>query len=514
MLAAFAAVLLLSLVLTAATFWLQIRLLNTQRVRTDLQGAAPTVRTSVNRVLVQYWQTSTGLPELRRQLVAVARTAGVRILLTDYCSYVPIDTESRMPLRRVPSQTVPLCSQVLDDTVGSADPRPFRLNVTSVGQVQEANLPDAGPTFYLAYQAPFFSYAPSQQGSARLLVRTVIVAKSPDGVDQHALTSILPQLAAAGICSLALTLLVVLLIVRAITRPLQTITAASEHMARGDYDQRVPEAGDDEVGQLARSFNRMAAEVNSARELQRQFIANVSHDLKTPLTSILGFSQILSESEGVAASPSQRRAAHVINEEARRLQRLTLDLLDLSRLEAGQLRLQRGPCDINALAGAALLRYRDLPANATITFHDERSQGSLMVAGDADRLMQVLVNLLDNAVKFCDSSGSIAMRTERNDTELRLAVANTGSAIAEEDAARIFQRFYRTDHSRATRTGGTGLGLAIVREIVVAHGGQVSASSEDGWTRFTLILPAYRGAEPVDRRKALRDTEPDPVESP
>ncbi|MGH2409310.1 MAG: sensor histidine kinase, partial [Chloroflexota bacterium] len=303
----------------------------------------------------------------------------------------------------------------------------------------------------------------------------------------------------------------VLVLVGAITRPLRTITAASERMAKGDYDQRVPEAGADEVSHLARSFNRMASEVSTAREVQRQFIANVSHDLKTPLTSILGFSQILAEE---SAEPTQQRAAQVINEEARRLQRLTLDLLDLSRLEAGQLQLRRSVLDLNDLAGRALAPYAELPANAALCFLDQRSSGSLTISGDGDRLMQVLVNLLDNAVKFCDPRGSVALRTERRGTEAVLTVANTGAGLSPEDLTRVFQRFYRSDHSRASRTGGTGLGLAIVREIVAAHGGRVEARSEgDGWTHFVVSLPALaegpaRAAVPGERRS---ETAPRPA---
>jgi signal transduction histidine kinase len=285
-------------------------------------------------------------------------------------------------------------------------------------------------------------------------------------------------------------------------------------MAGGDYDQRVPDAGDDEVGQLARSFNRMAMEVSSAREHQRQFIANVSHDLKTPLTSILGFSQILKEADG-ATSPMQQRAAQVINEEARRLQRLTVDLLDLSRLEAGQLQMRFAVCDLNALAGEALLRYAELPDNATISFLDQRMPGILAVHGDADRLTQVLVNLIDNAVKFCDPHGSVAVVTARAGTYVDVTVANTGAGIDEEDLGRVFQRFYRADHSRAIRTGGAGLGLAIVREIVAAHGGRVDAhSGADGWTRFTVRLPGASAERTFDRLPGLRDTEPNMASAP
>jgi signal transduction histidine kinase len=180
----------------------------------------------------------------------------------------------------------------------------------------------------------------------------------------------------------------------------------------------------------------------------------------------------------------------VINEEARRLQRLTQDLLDLSKLEAGQLRLRPEAVDLNLLAGSILERYANLPAHAALHFRDERAAGALMVYGDVDRLTQVLVNLMDNAVKFCDAEGTVALQTATSGGTVAMIVSNTGAGIAAEDLTRVFQRFYRTDHSRAMKTGGTGLGLAIVREIVAAHGGAVEAGSGDGWTRFVVTLPA------------------------
>lgn len=526
--AAIVGVLILSLLLTGAIFWLQIRLLNTQRVRADLLNSAPTVRMSIDRDLVRYWQATLTNPasmqqeliKLKEYLVRDARAANVRVLLTDYCNNIAIDTASAAPLRALTTQRVPsTCSRLLDDMDGDGNPQPISLNITPDGspmrQIQQTSLPGSGQAFYIAFPAPlFYPYAQREGGAYPLLVRTIVIANPSSNIDQDALTSILPRLAAAAAFALLLSLVVVALIVRAIIRPLRTITAASERMARGDYDQRVPDGGEDEVGQLARSFNHMAMEVSGAREHQRQFIANVSHDLKTPLTSILGFSQILTEIDGTT-TPMQQRAARVINEEARRLQRLTLDLLDLSRLEAGQLQMRFAACDLNEMAGEALLRYAQLPANSAITFLDQRIPGALMVRGDPDRLMQVLVNLLDNAVKFCDPRGSVAILTRRAGAAAVLTVANTGAGIAEEDLARVFQRFYRTDHSRSMRTGGAGLGLAIVHEIVVAHNGDVEAhGGADGWTRFTVRLPGMDTQSTFDRLPSLRDTEPDTAIAP
>jgi signal transduction histidine kinase len=513
LLAAFIGVLFLSLALTAAIFWLQIRVYDVQQVQSDLGTSAPTVLTRVKQQLESYWQTNLPEAKLRTQLANFARTSGVRVILTDFCNHVAIDTAYSGDLVALPrTRVLPNCSPALADPA-AASGRPHSLFLEPGGdQVrQTGSLPGGGTWYYRAYIAPTFQpYAPSQGQSLPLQARTIIIAKSPGAVEQDALGNVLPKLAAAGIFAVALTLVVVVLLVGAIIRPIRMITAASERMARGDYDQRVPETGADEVGQLARSFNRMAGEVNNAREMQRRFLANVSHDLKTPLTSILGFSQILAEE---SAGPTQQRAAQVINEEARRLQRLTLDLLELSRLESGRLQLRRTILDLNDLAGRALAPYAELPANAALHFLDQRAAGPLWISGDGDRLMQALVNLLDNAVKFCDPKGSVALRTERRGTAAVLTVANTGVAIDPEDLTRVFQRFYRTDHSRATRTGGTGLGLAIVREVVAAHGGQVEArSDDDGWTRFVMSLPS--ASEGAARQAAQRTSETSPTPRP
>ncbi len=297
------------------------------------------------------------------------------------------------------------------------------------------------------------------------------------------------QLALPGAVAILISSLVALLVLRAITRPLHDMTLASERMAAGDYDQRVSGAGAaGEIGQLARAFNRMSLEVRRARELQRQFVANVSHDLRSPLTSIIGFSQMLAEDEEVAAR--SRRAATIINGEAQRLHRLTMDLLELSRLESGRLALSRRPLDLNALLRDVVAPYDALPIGRDLTVVERLHAGALPVVGDPDRLTQVVGNLLDNALKFCNPGGEVRLSSAREGDVAVVEVYNTGSGIAPEQLPLIFDRFYRGDHSRAEQTGGSGIGLAIVRELVHAHGGDIAASSEQGaWTAMTLRLP-------------------------
>jgi len=301
--------------------------------------------------------------------------------------------------------------------------------------------------------------------------------------------SVASRLAAAGAVAVLVSLVAAVALLRAMTRPIQAMTRAAESMAAGDYDQQVVVRGSsDEIGQLARSFNRMAYEVKHARELQRQFVANVSHDLRSPLTSVIGFSQALTEDE--ATTPWQRHTAAIINDEAQRMQRLTVDLLDLSRLEAGRLPLAMAPLDLRALLGDIAARYQALPAQRDIRVVVGLGDDALPARGDPDRLTQVFVNLLDNALKFADAGGEVRLRAARGRDSAVVEVYNTGAGIPSDDLPRVFDRFYRGDHSRAQRTGGSGIGLAIVRELVHAHGGAVAARSEQGrWAALTVRLP-------------------------
>jgi signal transduction histidine kinase len=307
--------------------------------------------------------------------------------------------------------------------------------------------------------------------------------------------AVVSNLVKAGVVALLVCLVAAVVVLRAMTRPLQAMTRAAESMAAGDYDQQVVARGSsDEIGQLARSFNRMAYEVKHARELQRQFVANVSHDLRSPLTSVIGFSQALTEDE--TTTPWQRHTAAIINDEAQRMRRLTVDLLDLSRLEAGRLPLAMASLDLRALLGDIALRYQTLPSRHDVRVVVELGDDALPARGDPDRLTQVFVNLLDNAFKFADAEGEVRLRAARAGAVAVVEVYNTGAGIPSEDLPRVFDRFYRGDHSRARRTGGSGIGLAIVREIVHAHGGAVAASGEQGhWAALTVRLPLVMEAE-------------------
>jgi signal transduction histidine kinase len=312
---------------------------------------------------------------------------------------------------------------------------------------------------------------------------------------------LVPVLSVAGIAALLLSLLLAFLLTRWISRPLQEVIAAARSVPAG-VARPLTLRGPREVQELTRSFNDMAARVRSSQESQRDFIANVSHELKTPLTSVQGFAQALMD--GTAEAPEARRqAAAVIYDEAGRMHRMVLDLLDLARLDAGTADLKRAPVDLAALLRNVAEKFTPQARAASVEIRVVAA-GLPAITGDGDRLAQVFTNLVDNALKYTPAGGEITLRAASSIPGVRVEVADTGSGIPAEAMARIFDRFYQADPSRqGGRKHGTGLGLAIAREIVQAHGGTISVRSSQGQgSTFTVSLPLdSREATTVIRRK-------------
>jgi signal transduction histidine kinase len=230
----------------------------------------------------------------------------------------------------------------------------------------------------------------------------------------------------------------------------------------------------------------MSTEVRASQDTQRDFLVNVSHDLKTPLTSIQGYSQAIME--GAADDPAQ--AAAIIYEEAGRLNRMVVELTDLARLQNGQLSMQMHPLDISPIVQAVAQRI-DIVAQKKGLSLSVESPSMPHVNGDGDRLAQVITNLVSNAVKYTPPGGRIHVNTQVNNGGVELVVQDSGIGIPKEDLPRIFERFYQVDKARGPRRG-TGLGLAIVQEIVQAHAGTVSVTSAGAGkgSTFTVWLPS------------------------
>ncbi len=290
------------------------------------------------------------------------------------------------------------------------------------------------------------------------------------------------RLLVAGLAGLSVAVLLALLLSRSMMRPLEALTGVVRRFGPDRYDMRAAEAGPSQVRELAAAFNAMADRVADNERAMRGFIADVSHELRTPLTSIRGFVEALRD--GTVTDPARRDSSlEVIHEETRRMLRMIEQLLDLSRLEAGQYRLDRSTIDLAELFAHIEAIFEPRALEQGIELRTNIATGSPTVEADYDRLVQVLNNLVDNALRHT-SEGSVTISAQGSADGLDLRVVDTGQGIAPDDLAHLFDRFWQPE----SRSGpGAGLGLAISREIVRAHGGQISAESELGAGTIIIV---------------------------
>jgi len=294
-------------------------------------------------------------------------------------------------------------------------------------------------------------------------------------------------LAVAATAAFLAAVAVSIFVTRRIVAPIRAMTAASARVAAGRYEERVPVTSDDELGELAGQFNRMATTLEQVERLRRDLIADVAHELRTPLASLDGYMEALID--GVI--PAEPETFHRIRREAARLQRLVADLQELSRVEAGQGRIHPRPVEVQELADAAAARLRAQFDDKGIALDVEVPPGLPRVLADPDRIGQVLTNLLGNALQYTPPGGRVVIRARREGGSVAIAVADTGIGIAAEHLPHLFDRFYRVDRSRARSSGGSGIGLTIARHLVEGHGGSIRAESPGpgrGAT-FTFTLP-------------------------
>ncbi len=296
----------------------------------------------------------------------------------------------------------------------------------------------------------------------------------------------------AGVMAGAVAMTMVWFLSRGMTSPLREMVAASEAMARGDYSRRVTATSRDEVGQLARSFNEMAAVLAETDRLRRDLVANVSHELRTPITALQAVLENLVD--GVAP-PSQDTFATMLGQ-VERLGRLVRQLLDLSRLEAGVVPLERERFRVEPMLEHAVreqqLREHDVDMTVNVEPDD------LTADGDPERVHQVVANLLENAVRLSPRGGTVEVRARRDDVGVTIEVLDEGPGIPEAERALVFERFHRVDAVRSSSDGGTGLGLAIARWIVDLHGGEIHAGArEPRGCRMVVTLPS-----PGEHRRA------------
>ena len=286
-------------------------------------------------------------------------------------------------------------------------------------------------------------------------------------------------------------MLLVLLVSRSLTRPLTVLGSAAEDIAAGNYSRRVDINGQDELGVLGSAFNRMAEAVERARKVQRDFLANVSHELKTPLTSLIGFSQALVDGS-LLGDAERTRAATIVHEESERVLRMAQELLDLARVEAGTISMHITSVDLGGQLEQELEMVRRRAEARRLALKLNVPDDIPPVAADPERLHQILDNLLDNAVKYAPDGSTVNATARLSGGSVETVVANPAGAHRP-DPDRMFDRFYRADPSRSAAAGGVGLGLSISRELATAMKGRLWADFDDsGNLRVHLMLPASR----------------------
>jgi len=391
--------------------------------------------------------------EIVDALTEQAHAANTRLLITTAARRVVIDSDGRL--------------------VGSILPQP---SASNIGEFTES--PD---------QWLFVRQQLRQAAAGGVGLGFIVVAR-PRAVLTDTLRALLPSLALSGLVALAFAVLVAALLARTITRPLRDLVGGVRRFAGGDYGTRVPLAGPSEVAEMGTAFNEMASEIQRSRGSEQAFLADISHELRTPLTSIQGFAQAIVEGE--ARGDAVSHVAEIIHREARRLVRMVEGLLQVARLESGAQSMAREDVVPARLLESAVAALEVQAKDAGVSFDVEGAEALPSLRGDPDKLAQLFLNVLDNALKHSPRGTTVHVRGSRDDGAVVVRVRDAGSGLPQGAQTRLFQRFYRGENAQRD---GAGLGLAIAQAIAQAHGGSIRASNvEGGGAEFAVRLPLAR----------------------
>jgi two-component system sensor histidine kinase BaeS len=324
--------------------------------------------------------------------------------------------------------------------------------------------------------------------SYRTLPHLGLLLLRPASLQSAAWRPFLGDLLLAALAGVLLAAVLSFVVARSISRPIRRVAAATRALAADESHDPLPTSGTTELASLAQAFNQMTEQLAASRQAERDFLLSVSHELKTPLTAIRGYSEGLADG---AFDPEE--AARVISLEASRLERLVRDLLDLARMNRREFSVQHEPVDLGEVAREAVRRQAAAARAFGVTLTAEGDE--TWVDGDADRVLQVASNLVENALRETPANGAVTVRAEPG----RLLVSDTGPGIRAEDVPHAFERFYLYDKADKDRPLGSGLGLAIVKQLTTAMGGDVSVQSSQNGTTFEVKLrPQLRGVDDLE----------------
>ncbi len=303
-----------------------------------------------------------------------------------------------------------------------------------------------------------------------------------------------------GLLAIAIALVATLFLSRRISSPIKALTVASKRLGEGDFSQRVQFADKSEIGELAQTFNSMASGLERAEQLQRNMVADVAHELRTPLSNIRGYLEAVRDGVVKADADTIRS----LDEEASLLSRLVDDLQELSLAEAGELKLHYQGEDVPQLINQTVAAVQAEATAKGLSLSVDLADKLPVVNVDSHRISQVLRNLLENAMAHTGKGDSIAVTATEQGNWVEVSVSDTGKGIPDEDLPNIFERFYRVDKSRTRATGGSGLGLTIGKRLVEAHGGKIEVRSELGkGSRFSFTVPVAKQDSPATSLSSL-----------
>ena len=293
--------------------------------------------------------------------------------------------------------------------------------------------------------------------------------------------------------------------VKSIVIPVRQIGTTARRFATGDFSVRIAKKNDDEIGELCDIINHMADELSNAESMKNEFISSVSHELRTPLTAIKGWSETLTEM--IDDHETIQKGMRVIGNETERLSQMVEELLDFSRMQNGRFTLMKTTMDILAELGEAVLIYAERAKRENIEVIYNEPEMLPFVYGDKNRLRQVFINIIDNAIKYSDAGGIISIEAIEVEDKIEISISDTGCGISEVDLPKIKTKFYKANHTKR----GSGIGLAVANEIIIMHNGQLDIMNEQGvGTTVIITLPAItKIVEPkevvIDERKELNE---------
>ena len=416
---------------------------------------------SVNNVVLDYFRAGSDKEKLQAELTAVDRMINARIWIIDKYGYIKGYSGGK-----------------LDDTLDK------QLKGTEIDDVVKGNIVHKVGTFMERFTAPMLTVG------MPIISNDVVIGSiflhSPLGEIKNSIKWVLFVIWMSGFFAILISAFIIYYFSeRILIKPLGIINQTAKSISRGEFDKRVKIESSDEIGDLALSFNYMADSLQGLEDMRKNFIANVSHELRSPMTSINGF--ISGIIDGTIPQEKWLHYLSIVHDEIKRLIRLINDILDLASLESGEFSLHVGVFDINELIRERVIKFEDKINKKSLKMAVVLIGNKVKVKGDRDRIDQVMTNLIDNAIKFVPDEGQIEIRTVMKDDRLLISIFNNGKTIPKEEIKYIWDRFHKVDKARS-KGGGTGLGLSIARQIVNQHKQTIWVESGREGTVFTFTL--------------------------